>query len=167
MKKINLRALEPDDIDVLYEVENDSEVWAEGVTTVPYSKDVLRNYVLNTHSDIYADREVRLVAENAEGETVGIVDLTNFDPKNNRAEVGIVVRKKWRQQGFGTVMLQQLIDYATSVLHLHQLYAFVSKENVVSVRLFEERGFTVSGTLHDWINNGTTYKDCAIMQLFL
>lgn len=167
MKKIILRALEPDDIDVLYEMENDSEAWAEGVTNVPYSMDVLRNYVLNTHSDIYADREVRLIAEEAEGETVGIVDLTNFDPKNNRAEVGIAVRRKWRQQGIGTVMLQQLIDYATSVLHLHQIYAFVSKDNTASMRLFEECGFTVSGTLHDWINSGTTYRDCAIMQLFL
>ena len=35
---ITLRALEPEDLDALYAIENDTEIWDVGHTNVPYSK---------------------------------------------------------------------------------------------------------------------------------
>ena len=34
-KKIHLRALEPEDLDFLYEMENDESLWEMGGTNVP------------------------------------------------------------------------------------------------------------------------------------
>ena len=36
--KVKLRAMEPEDLDVLYEIENDAEMWHVGAVNVPYSR---------------------------------------------------------------------------------------------------------------------------------
>ena len=82
---IRLRAIEPEDLDILYEIENDRELWDVGATNVPYSRYSLHNYIATQTSDIYADRQLRLMIENEEGQTVGIADLMNFDPRHRRA----------------------------------------------------------------------------------
>lgn len=38
---IHLRAIEPEDLDVLYNIENDTEVWNVSTTNVPYSRYIL------------------------------------------------------------------------------------------------------------------------------
>ena len=34
-QKIRLRALEPEDLDILYAIENDADLWNVGITNVP------------------------------------------------------------------------------------------------------------------------------------
>ena len=77
---VRLRALEPEDLDMLYAMENDHEVWNVGENNVPYSRYVLHDYIANATADIYADRQVRMMVENVDGECVGVVDLVNFSP---------------------------------------------------------------------------------------
>ncbi|MCI6309270.1 MAG: GNAT family N-acetyltransferase, partial [Prevotella sp.] len=52
---VKLRALEPEDLEMLYTIENNQSEWNVGATNVPYSRYVLRDYIANTASDIYAD----------------------------------------------------------------------------------------------------------------
>ena len=40
---VRLRAMEPEDLDFLYAMENDKEVWDVGCTNVPYSRYVLHD----------------------------------------------------------------------------------------------------------------------------
>ena len=49
--KVVLRALEPEDLDLLYGIENNPEVWDVSPTNVPYSRYVLHNYLANTVND--------------------------------------------------------------------------------------------------------------------
>ena len=76
---IHLRALEPEDLDMLYQIENNRELWSVGVTNVPYSRYILQEYIATQKGDIYADRQVRLMIEDLEGECVGIADIINFE----------------------------------------------------------------------------------------
>ena len=46
MKRIQLRAIEPEDLELLYSIENDMSVWNVGMTNVPYSKFALNEYLL-------------------------------------------------------------------------------------------------------------------------
>lgn len=167
MNEIRLRALEPEDLELLYKVENDRSMWEVGTTNVPYSKEALRQFILNSSCDIYADRQVRMIAETTDGTIVGIADLINFEPQHRRAEVGIVVMPEYRGKGYGTKMLQQLKDYAQKVVHLHQLYAYVAEDNEASKRLFTNAKFTSHSILKDWLFDGEKYMDCVVMQLFL
>lgn len=164
---INLRAIEPEDLDVLYRIENDTRLWNVGNTNVPYSKYVLHDYIANASNDIYTDRQVRLMVENKDGEVVGIADIVNFEPAHLRAEIGIVIQTPYRRQGFATAAIRQLACYAARVLHLHQLYVCVDCNNLSSADLFKKAGFSEGIRLKDWLYDGQNYHDAMFMQLFL
>ena len=167
MTPIRLRAIEPEDLDLLYRIENDTRLWSVGSTNVPYSRYTLHDYIASSADDIYADRQVRLIVESTEGEVVGLADLVRFDPQHLRAEAGIVIMEGYRRQGFAEAAVHRLCDYALEVLHLHQVYAIVAEDNVAAVRLFEKAGFLRQAQLKDWLLNGHSYRDAILMQRFL
>ena len=164
---ITLRAIEPEDLDLLYRIENDTTLWNVGASNVPYSRYLLHDYVAHATNDIYTDRQVRMMVENGEGQTVGIVDLVCFDPANRRVEVGIIILNDYRRQGYASATLQQIRDYALRVLHLHQLYAYIDEHNEASLSLFRKAGFTTAGRIPDWLFDGEQYHDACLMQLVL
>jgi diamine N-acetyltransferase len=167
MPFVKLRAMEPEDLDELYLMENDTEVWNVGVTNVPYSRFTLHEYIASASGDIYADRQVRLMVVDYEENVVGMVDLVNFDPRHCRAEVGIVIKKGARRQGYAHAVLQRLHTYALDTLHLHQLYAVVDMANGQALSLFSDMGYAKTATLNDWLYDGTSYSEATIMQLLL
>ena len=162
---IRLRAIEPEDLDLLYRIENDVRLWNVGTSNVPYSRYTLHDYVANASDDIYVDRQVRMMIENENGEVVGIVDIVNFDPANRRAEVGLIILSAHRRQGYAASTLRQISDYALKVLHLHQLFAFVDVRNDASLCLFQKMGYQASVVIRDWLYDGTEYSDAKMMQL--
>ena len=164
---IRLRALEPEDLDLLYRIENDTQLWNVGATNVPYSRYTLHDYIATSSDDIYADRQVRLVIVNEQDETVGLADLVHFDPRHQRAETGIVILDAHRRQGYASAALVELERYALRVLHLHQLYAVVEEQNKAAYRLFCENGFQEQARLKDWLFDGRSYHDSYLLQRFL
>ena len=130
--------------------------------------DNLINNPGNTHDwEGYEKGMAGLAIVNGEGETVGIVDITDFDAKNCRAEVGIVVACSHRRQGYALSAIRQIIDYALHVLHLHQLYAVVSSSNEAALGLFRKAGFIECSELKDWLYDGKNYQSAVLMQIFL
>ena len=164
MKQIKLRAIEPEDLDLLYRIENDVELWNVGTSNVPYSRFLLHEYVANNKNDIYSDGQVRMMVENLDGQVVGVVDLVNFDPSNRRAEVGLIILNSYRHQGYGTAVLDQITDYALRILHLHQLYAYIDINNKSSLQLFQKAGFVVAAEIKDWLFDGAKYSDSVLVQ---
>jgi len=164
---IRLRAMEPEDLDMLYSLENEASLWHLGMTNEPYSRYVLHDYISQSSSDIYIDKQVRMMVENERGETVGMVDLTNFNPKNLRAEVGIVIVANERQKGYGQATLVALHRYALSTLHLHQVYAVVPSDHTSCLRLFQTCGYRQTALLPTWLYDGHDYHDAVLMQHLL
>jgi diamine N-acetyltransferase len=163
---VTLRAMEPEDLDLLYQIENDKNLWGVGATNVPYSRYVLHDYVANSSGDIYTDKQVRLMVD-CQQQTIGIVDLINFSPKHCRAEVGMVLMPSYRGKGLGEMILQELAQYAKTVLHLHQLYAVIGVDNAPAIHLFEKIGYSAGRVLTDWLFDGTHYQDAVLMQRVL
>ncbi len=164
---IRLRAIEPEDLDLLYRIENDTRLWKVGTTNVPYSRYTLHDYIATSSDDIYADRQVRLVIETDEGQTVGMCDLVRFDPQHQRAEAGIVIMDACRRQGYAAAALAELSRYALQILHLHQLYALIEDGNEAALHLFLKAGFQQDARLKDWLFDGRRYHDALLVQSFL
>lgn len=158
--------MEPEDLEVLFEIENDERDWNVGVTNVPYSKSLLLDYITNASGDIYADKQVRLMIENGENVTVGIVDLINFSPSHLRAELGIVIKNEFRHRGYGVSVVRKVCEYCRNVLHLHQIYAIVPKNNVSCSKMLESVGFQRNMVLKEWLFNGKSYDDAQLFQIF-
>ena len=165
--ELTLRAMEPEDLDLLYRIENDQELWCLGATNVPYSRYTLHEYMANSTGDIYTDRQVRLIIENGKHETVGVIDLTNFDPKHLRAEIGLVIERPMRRRGYAAAAIQLLHQYAKGTLHLYQVFAIVGIHNIAARSLFRKHGYEESAHLKDWIYDGTAYHDAIVLQKIL
>lgn len=164
---IYLRALEPDDLDFIYRLENNEKIWAVSNTQTPYSRFLIRQYLENAHQDIYEAKQLRLaICKTGSLEAIGLIDLFDFDPANQRAGVGIIVQDEAdRSRGVGTEALRLLIDYAFSKLHLHQLYANIGLDNLASVSLFTNFGFLLAGVKKEWNRKNNVYEDEALYQL--
>jgi diamine N-acetyltransferase len=164
---IYLRALEPDDLEFIYRLENDETLWEVSNTQTPYSRFLIRQYLENAHQDIYEAKQLRLaICKNGSFEAIGLIDLFDFDPANQRAGVGIIVHTgAYRGQGAGKEALGLVIQYAFNTLQLHQLYANIHLGNVASTTLFTNFGFQLIGVKKDWNRRGNHFEDEALYQL--
>lgn len=170
-KNITLRALELEDISLLYDWENDMSVWQLSNTMVPFSRYILEQYLISSGEDIFTSKQLRLMidffGENQEKATIGTVDLFDFDPQHRRAGIGILIHKNYRQKGAASETIQLLKDYAKNTLFLHQLYCNIGSNNEVSLKLFQKQGFGISGTKLQWAYDGTSWQDEYFLQCFL
>ena len=164
---IYLRALEPEDLEFIYAIENNESVWEVSNTQTPYSRFLIRQYLENAHQDIYEAKQMRLaICLSDTFEAIGLIDLFDFDPKNNRAGVGIVISNESnRNSGIGSEALQLVIHYAFNQLQLHQLYANIGSKNEISISLFTKFGFQKIGVKKDWIKVNNVFKDEMLYQL--
>lgn len=163
--RVYLRAVEPEDLDTMYEMENDPSMWDISSFTVPYSRYVLKQYIESSQNDMYADKQLRLmIVRREDNRTLGTIDITDFVPLHSRGAVGIAVHKNYRRQGYASDALGLLCEYAFKFLFVHQLYAHIAVDNEPSVRLFSSCGFTQCGLLKDWIVTAEGHKDVWLMQ---
>ncbi|MFT4850338.1 MAG: diamine N-acetyltransferase [Sediminicola sp.] len=166
-KEIVLRALEPSDLDFLYELENDEALWEISNTTTPYSKYILKQYLDNSHQDIYSAKQLRLVITLAsDNRALGFVDLFDFDPKHQRVGLGIVIfEDNDRGNGFASQSIEMICSYAFTHLNIHQLYANITGDNKRSIEVFTKLGFLRTGIKKDWIYSDGEFKDEHLFQL--
>ena len=165
-EKVNLRALEPEDLDFLYTSENNTNFWQVSNTQVPFSKFVLKQYLENAHQDIYEAKQLRLIIEESKTNTaIGMIDLFDFNPQHRRAGIGILVHKKFQNSGFASDALSIFIPYCFKILNLHQIFANIISNNQQSIRLFSNFNFKKIGIKKDWLFIDGVYNDEFIFQL--
>ncbi len=167
--KVRIRALEPEDVETLYQWENDQQIWHLSNTITPMSRFTLEQYVLNAGQDLYATRQMRLMIDLVKPEngrtTIGSIDLFEFEPAHRRAGVGILIHEDFRGKGYASEALSLLINYAFETLHMHQLFCNISTDNPESIRLFESKGFSLVGTKKEWNLIRNRWFDESMFQL--
>jgi len=178
---ISLRAVEPEDLELLYHWENDRTVWHVSNTLVPFSRYQIKQYLQSDPNNIHAHRQLRMMIDCCDVETsspksskvrelrtVGTIDLFDFDPIHQRAGLGILIASpEERLKGYAYEAILQMIDYCRKVLFLHQLYCNISVSNIASIKLFEKAKFKISGTKKDWLRTETGWEDVLLMQLII
>jgi diamine N-acetyltransferase len=168
-EKVRLRAVEPGDVDFIYRMENDPTIWHVGNTVVPFSRFQIEQYALTSQHNIYAEKQLRLMIELKEpslkGKIIGAIDLYDFDPLHKRAGIGILITHEEREKGFASESLNLLIRYSFEILMLHQLFCFISPENIHSLHLFEKHGFVQCGVKKEWRLKEGKWTDEIMFQL--
>ena len=166
-KNIILRALEPEDLELLYKWENDDNYWLISNTSSPFSKYTLKRYIENSHKSIYETGQLRFMIELIEDKiAIGTIDIFEFDSFHKRAGIGILIANEaYRRKGYGFMSLTCLIKYCFETLQLHQLYCNILATNKESLELFKKMGFTESGIKKDWVLTSSGYIDELMLQL--
>lgn len=162
-----LRAPEPEDLDVLFNMENDTSLWMASGNAVPYSRYQIKKYIVQSQHDFYTDRQVRfMIVREADSAVMGSVDLTDIDPYNGRAEIGIALQAEYREKGVASAAIKIVCGYSKKVLRLRQLFCHVPANNDHSIKLFVSNGFSESGRLKDWLVHDESYCDVLVLQKF-
>ncbi len=166
---IKLRALEPEDIELLYIWENNTEIWEVSNTITPFSKYIITKYVESSHLDIFEAKQLRLMIDligSTSDLTIGTIDLFDFDPINNRAGIGLLINDKVnRNKGYASISLKILIEYCFFTLNLNQLYCNISVDNKDSISLFKNNGFEITGEKKAWRKKGSYWINEYFLQL--
>jgi diamine N-acetyltransferase len=166
-KEIKLRAIEPEDLELLYEWENNNDYWIISNTVAPFSKYILKRYIENSHKSIYETSQLRLMIDHTtDNHTIGTIDIFDFDAFHKRAGIGILIGdKNYRRNGLAISALTCLTDYCFKTLMLHQLYCNILENNVESIGLFTKIGFTEIGIKKDWIVTKDGYLNEIMFQM--
>lgn len=152
---LRLRAVEPEDADMMWRVETDSRQWQDNGMSAPFSRHNLREYAENYDADPIRAGQLRLVIEDKnEGKPVGLIDLYDISASNRTAFIGVYVTEDYRRKGYARKALDLTGIYAGTLLNLRILGAKVSSANRVSRHLFEKAGYSLSGELPGWLLNG-------------
>ena len=161
----SLRAVEIEDVELMYRWENNPEVWHVSGTTAPFSHYSIEAFIEAQRMDIMQSRQLRLIIESAEGEAVGAVDLFEIDPLNRRAGVGILIHDtRRRRHGYATEALKLLEEYSLKVLNLHQLWCNVESRNRASRALFRGAGYIRVGSKRAWNWSPEGWQDEVLYQ---
>ena len=113
---IYLRALEPNDLEVLYHWENNPAIWKVSNTFAPFSKFVLEQYLVNAHEDIFTAKQIRLLICSIDNTPIGTIELFEFDAHHSRVGIGIMIDKDVENKGYATEALNLLMKYCFEIL---------------------------------------------------
>ena len=139
-----------DDLQWLYRIENDERLWKYSNTIVPFSKEILTKYILNSNRDIFDVKQLRMVVYSKEVSRIGLIDLYDFSPENKRLALGIIIDEKYRNIGVAKKALFLIEKWIKSRLDIHQIYVNIGEENLISIKLFKSLGYNKIGLKKDW-----------------
>ena len=139
-EKILLRSLLDSDLDILINIENNPDNWKFGSEKKIFTKKDLINYINNSSASIKLTKQYRFVIEFS-NTPIGFIDLFNYTKKS--CEVGVFILKKYRNKGFATDALKLIINYSFNSLKLDSIHCSINKNNISSIKLFTNCGFTL------------------------
>src|SRR4030095_6027025 len=87
------------------------------------------------------------------GEVIGIVGIHSnpLQPRRRHAAmIGMTVRDDRQGRGVGTALLKAALDVADGWLNLTRLELSVWPDNEAAVRLYQNFGFEVGGTMREY-----------------
>ncbi|OQB25782.1 MAG: Spermidine N(1)-acetyltransferase [Firmicutes bacterium ADurb.Bin182] len=159
---VTLRAVEEDDLEMLRDMMNDSDMEQYVVGwSFPVSKEQQHNWYINLLTD---SKSKRFIIETKDDGAVGIVTLTDIDWKNRSANHGIkLANRKNRTKGIGTDAVMALMRYTFDELGLHRLDGAWFDDNVASKGLYTKCGWSVEGVRREYVFKGGQFKDLAIV----
>ena len=163
---IKLRAIEPEDLELLYTIENDTDMWDISSAKLNYSRYALKQYIAQQPQEIAVCGEMRLIVTDSHtGKAVGIADLTNYSPADRSAEIGITVLKSEREKGYARAAIEELERYAKNYLNIRMLYAHTSADNnPAAKKLFLASGYKDVATLPEWHFFRGKYENLTVFQ---
>ncbi len=162
-----LRAVELADKDKIYHWENDTDQWPISFTTKPFSSETIAQYISNDAYDIYTTKQLRLMICLLDETVIGCIDLYEYDPRNQRAGIGILIDKAFRRNGYALEALRILKVYAFETLFVNQLFVNIDDYNQSSIALFEKSNFKTAAVLKNWNKkNSHAFNDVLVMQCF-
>ena len=129
---VTIRALEPDDLELLFDTENDTKLWKYSNRFHPYSKSFLNSYIANADKDVFETRQIKFTITNKQKDPIGFIDLFDFEPLHRRAAVGLTISASSRGRGYANASLKLIQIYAKKCYsYINFMHTLLGKINKV------------------------------------
>lgn len=158
-KKVLLRSVERDDIDMLRDLTNnpDFEKMIVGYS-FPISKKDQEQWYDNYKA---SDKTLRFIIETEEDGAIGMTGLQNIDWKNGVADAGgmRVAKTNLRCKGIATDAYMTLFKYAFEELRLNRINGSALSYNAPSLHVTQKVGFKQEGIARQAVYKNGEFVD--------
>ena len=153
-KKVLLKPLEKDDMEILHFMINDPDM---SNMVVGWSKPISMVEQERWFENLKNDLNIRY-AISYNGKTVGSAIIHDIDWKNKSVTLSIKVLKDYCKIGIGKDTIKTLIEYCFNELNVNRICAEVLDYNISSNSLFKSCGFVLEGTKRNAIYKKGKYN---------
>lgn len=167
LPEVILRAPEPEDISMIYLWENESDEAHSSLRTGPISRHSIARYIEEYDGEIYTLGSLRYMIDDINGETIGTIDVFDFDHRARHAFTGIYISRNRRRKGYALAALKRVEQLMARNVGMHSLAALVAVDNAPSRALFEAAGYRSAGRLNSWLTDGARRIDALVYQRML
>lgn len=161
-----IRALELDDYHRLVEWRNDPEITdLLGGNRFYVSSEREKKWVVNAidNDSKHLHLAICLQENNI---MVGLVNLSNIDLLNRKAEFSIMIGcKEAHGKGIGEAATKLILTHAFDFLNLNKVYLYVINENKRAIGLYTKIGFQKEGELREHVYKKNKYFDVDVMSI--
>lgn len=164
---IRLRALEREDLELLYGWWNDPDLWSLIGSRKRISGHEELEAWFEGELEKQSPSEGRTLAlDDSQGTLVGTCWFSAYDSTDRQSTVGLYLGDETRRgQGLGTDALLVLIRYLFEELGLHKVRLFVDADNTPAHKLYRKLGFLEEGRLREHRFYGGKFHDFWAMGL--
>ena len=162
-KKVKLRAIEEEDIEMLRSMKNDP--WTESMVVgwcPPLSKSNQKKWFDSLKTD---DNKILFIIETEEDGAVGYTRIANIDWKSRSAHGGIMIQnRKNMSKGIATDTYMTMLRYAFFELNLNRMNGAVLDYNKGSQKFaIEKVGYKKEGVQRQAIYKNGQYHDLILI----
>ena len=161
-KVVNLRAIEPGDLDRDVQWVNDRDVTRFLAMRYPISKAEEERWLTSRPASGFGN--IGLAIETKDGVHIGNCVLHEGQPENRKASLGIMIGDKdfW-SNGYGTDVIYTLLRFGFHEMNLNRVWLHVFAFNERAVACYKKCGFVVEGTLRQNAYQDGHYIDTITM----
>lgn len=158
-RNIRLRAVEPEDADVFYEWNQDSDM-LKNVDNIwfPVSRESQRAFAQRKATAEQNDACYFLI-ENVDGEIAGDIGAHSCDRRVGCFRYSVSMREEYKRRGYATEAILLFLKYYFQELRYQKVTVDIRSFNEASVRLHEKLGFKREGCIRRVAYTGGKYYD--------
>lgn len=110
-----------------------------------------------------------LLVVESEGNIIGNIDLTGSWRKKmqHTAMIGMGIHTKWQNQGIGTFLIQNVLEWSKENELLRVVWLEVYATNIAGISLYKKMGFKESGNIENFFLEEEKYIDKITMVINL
>jgi len=165
-QKTILRSISRDDVERLWQFNNDVEVELAGGGDPPIPQSLSRLYAQYDSDATKGGRDGASFAIEADGICIGQCALFNFNETAQTCELGIAIGDKaYWGRGYGPDAIRSLLDYAFRLRNFRRVHLSVNGNNQRAIRAYKACGFVEEGRLRAHVWNDGKYIDLVLMGL--
>ncbi|MBT3393609.1 MAG: GNAT family N-acetyltransferase [Waddliaceae bacterium] len=156
---VTLRSLRRSDAKDVYDNINDKDIvlWTSNIP-YPYPKDGAEKWIAKAHREMKSEKSYAFAIA-FDDKLIGVISLMNVDKKNQKAEIGYWLGKKFWGRGFMTEAVAKVLEFGFQTLKLHRIDASLYSGNIASQKVLMKSGFVLEGTLRESKKIDNKYHD--------